>query len=62
MIDVIDVDEKRVISVSRHRMKARDMEVEQEVAYLHLATNGVATRMEMFFSREAALEAAGLSE
>ncbi len=43
-------------------MKARDMEVEQEVAYLHTIRNGLATRIDMFFSREAALEAAGLSD
>ncbi len=63
LIDVIEVDEHRTISVSRHRMAARDMEIEQEVAYLHFAnTDGIAARLEMFFSREAALEAAGLSE
>lgn len=61
LVDVIDVDEERLISVTRHRMEARDMEVEQEVTYLYTIKNGLGTRMEMFFSREAAFEAAGIS-
>jgi hypothetical protein len=39
------------------------MDIEQEVTYLHTrARDGLATRVEMFFSREEALEAAGLQE
>jgi ketosteroid isomerase-like protein len=62
LVDVIEVDDDRVISVSRHRMKAREMEVEQEVCYLHISRDGLATRLEMFFSRDAALEAAGIGD
>ncbi len=59
---VIEVDEDRVISVTCHRMKAREMDVAQEVFYLHTSEDGLATRMDMFFSRAQVLEAAGLSE
>ena len=63
LLDVIDVSDTQVISVSRHYLKARDIDIQQEVTYLHTrARDGLATRVEMFFKREEALKAAGLSE
>jgi ketosteroid isomerase-like protein len=62
LVEVIDLDEERLISVTHHRMKAREIEVEQKVTYLYTIRNGLGTRMEMFLSREAALQAAGISE
>ena len=62
LIEVIEVDENRVISMTRHRMKAREMDVAQDVFYLHTSKDGLGTRMDMFFSRAQVLEAAGLSE
>jgi ketosteroid isomerase-like protein len=62
LVEVIDVDEIRVISVSRHDLRARGIEMQQEVAYLHMIERELAVRVEMYFTRDQALVAAGLPE
>jgi hypothetical protein len=62
--EFIDVDENRVL-VSyevRARSKTDQVEVTIEAANLMTLRNGKLTRLELFFNREKALEAAGLSE
>ena len=60
LVEVIDVSDTKAISVARHYLRARGMDVEQEVAYVHTFRDGLVVRWEMFFTREQALEAAGL--
>jgi len=60
LVEVIDVSDTKAISVARHYLRARGMDVEQEVAYVHTFLDGLVVRWEMFFTREQALEAAGL--
>jgi hypothetical protein len=62
LVEVIDVSDTKAISVARHHLRARGMEVEQEVAYVHTFRDGLVVRWEMFFTREQALAAAGLGE
>ena len=62
LLDVIDVSDTQTISVTRHNLTARGIEMEQEVAYVHTSRDGLGIRVEMFFGREQALAAAGLSE
>jgi uncharacterized protein len=62
LMEVIDVSDTKAVSVARHYLRARGMDVEQEVAYVHTFRDGLVVRWEMFFSREQALEAAGLPE
>jgi ketosteroid isomerase-like protein len=62
LLEVIDVSDTKTVSVTRHYLRARDIDVEQEVAYVHTFRDGLVVRWEMFFTREEALEAAGLRE
>jgi len=62
LLEVIDVSDTKVVSVSRHQLRARDIEIEQEVSYVHTFRDGLVVRWEMFFTRDAALEASGRSE
>ena len=64
LIDLIDVSDEVVVSETRHRGRGRESGIEMDfrVFYVHRLHNGKLRRMEMFFSREQALEAAGLSE
>jgi ketosteroid isomerase-like protein len=62
LVEVIDVSDTKVISVSRHYLRARDIDIEQEVANVHTFRDGLLIRWEIFFTRAEALEAAGLSE
>ena len=59
---VIDGPEDRVISVHSQHLEARGMNLDQEVAFVHTFNEGKMVRLDMFLSREQALEAAGLSE
>jgi ketosteroid isomerase-like protein len=61
LVEVIDVDEDTVISVTRQRGRGRDsgIEMEFDVHFVGHARDGLTIRMEMFFSREQALDAAG---
>jgi ketosteroid isomerase-like protein len=64
LIEVVDVSDNVVVSETRHRGRGRESGIEMDfrVFYVHRLRDGQLARMEMFFSREQALVAAGLSE
>lgn len=63
-VDVIDVDDTRVIAVVKAFVTTAHFatEVEMNWASLNTIENGLLTRSEMFTDRQQALEAAGLSK
>jgi ketosteroid isomerase-like protein len=63
-VEFIDVDDERVITVFRIRVrgKASEVPVEAQPAYLLAIRNGKIIRMRAYLQREQALEAAGLRE
>ena len=64
LMEWIDVDEERVISVTRHRGRGAESGIEMDfiVAYVYTMRDLKLARIEMFFSRAQALDAVGLSE
>ena len=64
LVEVIDVSDNVAVSVTRHRGRGREsgIEMDFQVFYVHRLRDGKLARMDMFFSREQALEAAGLPE
>jgi ketosteroid isomerase-like protein len=64
LIEVIDAGDEVAVSVTRHRGRGREsgIEMDFEVFYVQRGRNGKLARVEMFFNRQQALEAAGLSE
>jgi ketosteroid isomerase-like protein len=64
VLELIDVSNTQLVSVTRHRGHGAMSGIEMDaiVAYVHTIRNGKLTRLDMFFSREQALEAAGLAE
>ena len=64
LIEVIDVSDDVAVSVTRHRGRGREsgIEMDFQVFYVHRLRDGKLARIDMFFSRERALEAAGSSE
>jgi ketosteroid isomerase-like protein len=64
LIEIIDVSEDVVVSVTRHRGRGREsgIEMDFEVFYVQRGRDGKLARLEMFFSREQALDAVGLRE
>jgi ketosteroid isomerase-like protein len=62
LLDVIDVSETQTISLTRHHLRARGIDMDQEVAYLYTFRDGLVIRCEMYLTRAEALEAAGLRE
>jgi ketosteroid isomerase-like protein len=62
--ELIDFGDHVVVSVTRHHGRGREsgIEMDFQVFYVHRLRDGKLIRMEMFFSREQALEAANLSE
>jgi ketosteroid isomerase-like protein len=64
LIDLMDVSDDVIVSETRHRGRGRESGIEMDfrVFYVHRLRKGKLCRMEMFFSREQALEAVGLSE
>jgi ketosteroid isomerase-like protein len=64
LIEVIDVSDDVVVSVTRHRGRGRESGIEMDfkVFYVHSLRGGKLARLEMFFSREQALQAVGLAE
>src|SRR3979409_1254207 len=64
LLDIIDVSDDVVVSVTRHRGRGREsgIEMDFEVFYVHHVPGGKLARLEMFFSPEQALEAAELRE
>jgi ketosteroid isomerase-like protein len=63
-VDMIDVDDTRVIAVVKAFVTTAHFatEVEMNWAWLYTIENGLVTRAETFTDRQQALEAAGLSE
>jgi ketosteroid isomerase-like protein len=64
LIEVVDAGDEVAVSVTRHRGRGREsgIEMDFEVFYLQRGRNGKLARVEMFFNREQAFEAAGLRE
>ena len=64
LIEIIDAGDEVAVSVTRHRGRGREsgIEMDFEVFYVQRGRDGKLARLEMFFSREQALEAAGLRE
>lgn len=62
LLETIEMDDERVLSLSRHHMRARGLEMDTEVANVLTFRDGKLLRWEMFFGRDQALEAMGLSE
>ncbi len=64
LVEVIDVDDERVVGVTRHHGRGAESGIEMDftVAYLCTLRDSKLARMEGFYSREQALEAAGLAE
>ena len=64
LTEVIDVADEVAVSVTRHRGRGKKsgIEVDFEVFYVSRGRDGKLARLEMFFKREQALEAAGLTE
>lgn len=58
LVDVIDVDERHVISVNRQSLAARGVDFEQDVHFLHTIDEGMTSRVDMFFTLEEARAAA----
>ena len=60
LIEIIDVGDDVAVSVTRHRGRGREsgIEMDFQVFYVHYGRDGKLARMEMFFTREQALEAA----
>jgi hypothetical protein len=63
LVELIDVDDSRVISVTRHHGRGAESGIEMDftVAYLHTLRDNKHARLDMFFSRAQALEAVGRS-
>ena len=64
LIEILDASDEVAVSVTRHRGRGREsgIEMDFEVFYVQRGRDGKLARMEMFFKREQALEAAGLRE
>jgi ketosteroid isomerase-like protein len=63
LIEIIDAGDEAAVMVTRHRGRGREsgIEMDFEVFYVQRGRDGKLARTEMFFSREQALEAVGLS-
>jgi ketosteroid isomerase-like protein len=62
LLQVIDVDETRVVPLTRQYMRARDMEIEQDVAFVYTLKDRKIIGWDAYFTFDQALEAAGVSE
>ncbi len=60
LTEVVDLGDGVLISVTRHRGRGRESGIEMnfEVFYVHGGRDGKLARLEMYFSREQALDAA----
>lgn len=61
LVELIDVSPDKVVSVTHHHGRGAESGIEMDftVAYVHTLRDGLLARMEMFFSRDEALAAAG---
>ena len=64
LLEVIDVGDDTYVLVTRHRGRGRENGIDMDfrVFYVQRYRDGKLVRVEMFFSREQALEAVGLRE
>ena len=64
LTEIVDVADEVAVSVTRHRGRGKEsgIEMDFEVFYVSRGRDGKLARMEMFFNRRQALEAAGQSE
>jgi ketosteroid isomerase-like protein len=64
LIEILDAGDEVAVSVTRHRGRGREsgIEMDFEVFYVQRGRDGKLARLEMFFNREQAFEAAGLSQ
>jgi len=64
LLEVIDAGGDVYVSATRHRGHGREsgIEMDFQVFYVHRLRDGKLARIDMFFSREQALESAGSSE
>jgi ketosteroid isomerase-like protein len=60
LVDIVDVSDDVVVSVTRHHGRGREsgIEMEFEVSYVQYGRDDKLARLEMYFDREAALRAA----
>jgi ketosteroid isomerase-like protein len=60
LLEIVEIGDDVAVSVTRHRGRGSGsgIEMDFEVFYVHQGRDGKLARMEMFFSREQALEAA----
>ncbi|HEX8854617.1 MAG TPA: nuclear transport factor 2 family protein [Thermoleophilaceae bacterium] len=58
LVDVIDLDDEHVVSVTRQHLRARELEFDQDVINLHTFRGEKAIGWHMFFTVEEAMEAA----
>jgi ketosteroid isomerase-like protein len=61
ILEVIDGGET-VVQLTRQYMRARDMEIEQDVAFVYTFKGGTIIGWDAYFTFDEALEAAGLRE
>jgi ketosteroid isomerase-like protein len=64
VLEVIDISDDQAVSVTRHHGRGASSGIEMDaiVAYVHTITDGKLARLEMFFSKDQALSAAGPAE
>jgi len=64
LVELIDVDDERLIAVTRHHGRGAESGIEMDftVVYIQTLRDGKLARVDMFFSRAQALEAVGLRE
>ena len=64
LIEVIDVGDDVLVSVTRHRGRGRESGIEMDfkVFYVMRGRDGKMTRIDTFFSRDEAVQAAGRRE
>jgi ketosteroid isomerase-like protein len=60
LLEVVDVSDDVAVSITRHRGRGREsgIAMDFEVFYVHHVPDGKLARLEMFFSREQAFDAA----
>ena len=64
LLEIVDAGGDVYVSATRHRGRGRESGIEMDfkVFYVQRLRDGKLARLEMYFSRDQALEAAGLSE